>query len=162
VWFGVAAMAAGIALSGSARAADYYFASVSEAGWFFVDLEKVETVTPNIKSAWALTIYNKSEERGSAYLRVQAWFDCEKKVFIPLKFYDYRLDGKVRDYGKYSIKRVQVQPGTVLESQLDFVCATNPDPRARLGDVEPLALTKRLRAKAAEEKAAGPDPAPAR
>jgi len=151
-WLGAAAMAAGVALSGSAYAADYYFASASKAGWFFVDLEKVETIDDGVRSAWTLMIHDTTEERGSAYVRTEGLFACEKKLYFPQKFYDYRLDGKVRDYGRYSSRWNKVGPGSVLETQMELVCAKTPNPELRLGDVAPLALTQRLREKAAAKK----------
>ncbi|CAN5141964.1 hypothetical protein BH10PSE3_BH10PSE3_21150 [soil metagenome] len=151
-WLGVAAIATGVALSGSACAADYYFASASKTGWFFVDLEKVEAIEDSIRSTWTLTIYDKTEERGSAYVRTQGWFECDKKLYLARKFYDYRLDGKVRDYGNYSVRWNEVRPGSVLETQMELVCTKTPNPEVRLGDVEPLQLTKRFREKAAAEK----------
>lgn len=152
LWLGAVAIAVGFTLSSSTHAADYYFASTNEAGWFFVDLENVETVEGSVKSAWTLTIHNKTEERGSAYRRNRGWFNCEKRWYIPLEFYDYRLDGKVRDNGRYSVHRIDVRPGSVLESQLDLVCTTTPNPAARLGDVVPLKLTELFREKAKADK----------
>jgi hypothetical protein len=100
LWLGAAAIAAGVTLSSSTHAADYYFASASETGWFFVDLEKIETLKGGVKSAWTLMIHNTTEEHGSAYRRDEGWFNCEKRWYIALEFYDYRLDGKVRDNGR--------------------------------------------------------------